>query len=182
MSGEAEWVVEADVSCGKCGYNVRTLAVTARCPECGFPVLRSFIGHEAGVSRGSPVDAERLVRTAQLVLSRLLRRNVDAIAAVMLAQRHAARKQSGDAPRLLPRRVDVSAADLCRAVAEYVLDHYGNPQDARATLRFWRVERSEDVGEIVSGLVEAGLMTPGPNDSPADFVGVCHFDDFFQSP
>jgi hypothetical protein len=31
-------VVVADLPCRKCSYNVRSLTVTARCPECGAPV------------------------------------------------------------------------------------------------------------------------------------------------
>ena len=58
--------IDRDVACAKCGYNVRTLAIMARCTECGF-------------------------------------------------------------------------------------------------------------GEIVAGLAEAGLIMPGENDSPADFIGVCRF-------
>lgn len=178
-----DWPVDRDVECTKCGYNVRTLAVTGRCTECGFPVLRSFIGHEAGVRKGGPVDAQRLTTTALHVLSRLLRRNRDAIGFVLLAQRHAVNKALAGVPRLLPiPRVNVPAAELCQSLAEFVLDHYGNRDDALATLRFWRVERSEDVGEIVAGLVEAGLMTPGANDSPSDFVGLGAIADLIPSP
>src|SRR5207237_8574292 len=31
-------VVTADVPCRKCGYSVKGLSVTSRCPECGAPV------------------------------------------------------------------------------------------------------------------------------------------------
>jgi uncharacterized repeat protein (TIGR04138 family) len=168
-----DWPVDRDVECTKCGYNVRTLAVTGRCTECGFPVLRSFIAHEAGVRRGGPPQVERLTKTALHVLARLLGRNRDAIGFVLLAQRHAVNRAMGDLPRLLPPpRVSVPAAALCRALAEVAPDHYGNREDALATLRFWRVERSEDVGQIVAGLLEAGLLAPGPDDHPGDFVGL----------
>jgi uncharacterized repeat protein (TIGR04138 family) len=178
-----DWPIDRDVECAKCGYNVRTLAVTGRCTECGFPVLRSFIGHEAGVKRGHPPDAQRVTKTALHVLARLLGRNRDAIGFVVLAQRHAVNKAMGDLPRLLPPpRVSVPAAALCRALAEVVLDHYGNRDDALATLQFWRVGRGEDVGQIVAGLVEAGLMTAGPEDSPGDFAGLGAIADLFPPP
>jgi ribosomal protein L37E len=85
-----DWPIDRDVACTKCGFNVRTLAVTSRCTECGFPVLRSFVGHEADVKRGAPVDADKVTRTALLVLSRLLKRNRDALGFILLAYRHAA--------------------------------------------------------------------------------------------
>jgi uncharacterized repeat protein (TIGR04138 family) len=178
-----DWPVDRDVECTKCGYNVRTLGVTGRCSECGFPVLRSFIAHEAGVRRGGPPDLQRLTTTALHVLARLLRRNRDAISFVLQAQRHAVNQAMGNLPRLLPPpRVSVPAAALCRSLAESVLDHYGNPEDALATLRFWRVERSEDVGQIVAGLVEAGLLAPGPDDRPDDFVGLGAIADMLPPP
>lgn len=36
--------VETDRPCLSCGYNLRTLAVSGVCPECGQPVLRSLQG------------------------------------------------------------------------------------------------------------------------------------------
>jgi uncharacterized repeat protein (TIGR04138 family) len=177
-----DWLIDRDVACTKCGYNLRTLAVTARCPECGFPVLRSFIADEAGAKEGGPVDAERVLGTALLTLSRLLERNRDSVGMVLLAHRNAARRALPDVHRPSPSRADVPAAELCRTFADFILNHYGNHDDALGTLRFWRIERSEDLGEIVAGLIEAGLLAPGENDSPADFVGVCVFEELLRRP
>ncbi|MCH7703089.1 MAG: hypothetical protein IID37_15525 [Planctomycetes bacterium] len=38
--------VRADVRCVECGYNLRTLHVTAQCPECGHLVLHSLTADE----------------------------------------------------------------------------------------------------------------------------------------
>lgn len=174
MNGDAGMFVDTDVSCGKCGYNVRTLAVTARCPECGFPVLRSYVSFHAGVRGFVAPDSARLLRTTFLVLARILRRNVDAVRFVFAAYQHAQRSVANDPGRYLADP-EAHAADLCRSVVDHALEHYGSREDAMATFKFWRIERSEDVGEIVAGLVEAGLMVPGKNDSPDDFVGHCDF-------
>ena len=171
-------MIEDDVECGKCRYNLRTLPLTAACPECAFPALRSYIVHAAGARvfapQGAPLGASLVVRTASLVLSRLLRRNVDSILFVYRAYHHAQRLLLGDRPRFL-QDPEVRAADLCRALTQYALEHYGNRDDAVATFRFWRLERSEDAGEIVFGLVEAGLMVAGAKDSRGDFAGLCNF-------
>lgn len=48
--------VHVDRKCANCGYNVRTLHVTARCPECNHPVIESvrkpqlFSAHQAWLS------------------------------------------------------------------------------------------------------------------------------------
>jgi ribosomal protein L37E len=36
--------IEGDLLCGRCGYNLRTLKVDGKCPECGVPVARTFRG------------------------------------------------------------------------------------------------------------------------------------------
>lgn len=171
-------VITDDVECGKCRYNLRTLPVTARCPECAFPVLRSYIAFSAGarafMPRGAPLGASLLIRTTCVILSRLLRRNVDSIHFVFRAYQHAQRRHMADRRRFT-QDPEVHADDLCRALTELALEHYVNRDDAIATFRFWRLERSEDLGQIVGGLIEAGLMVPGEKDSPSDFHGVCNF-------
>jgi uncharacterized repeat protein (TIGR04138 family) len=173
--------IEADVICQKCRYNLRTLAVTARCPECGFPVVRSYIAFEAGVgaipsNMRDPEQTRRVYQTAVTLLARLLGRNVDSIEFVLMAHRHARQRLKPKAMTPQLRPVDVPVTELCRSCVDYALEHYGNREDASATFRFWRLERSEDLGEIVSALVEAGLMTAGRHDTPSEFAGVCRFD------
>jgi hypothetical protein len=40
--GETTGTITRDLSCVYCGYNLRTLAITGRCPECGEPVATSL--------------------------------------------------------------------------------------------------------------------------------------------
>jgi hypothetical protein len=40
--GETTGTITRDLSCVYCGYNLRTLAVAGRCPECGEPVATSL--------------------------------------------------------------------------------------------------------------------------------------------
>jgi DNA-directed RNA polymerase subunit RPC12/RpoP len=58
--------VEEDLPCARCGYNLRTLAWDARCPECGTPVLRS--GRPLGF-RFASLRSERLVQIGIGVLA-----------------------------------------------------------------------------------------------------------------
>src|SRR6266550_4420094 len=39
-------IVAADVNCHHCGYDLRTLRVTANCPECNTPVRASLRGDQ----------------------------------------------------------------------------------------------------------------------------------------
>src|SRR5258707_15175944 len=35
-------VIERDTPCTQCGYNLRTLAVDQKCPECGTPIVQTL--------------------------------------------------------------------------------------------------------------------------------------------
>ena len=37
-------IIDRDLPCGRCGYNLRTLAATGKCPECGTAVARTIRG------------------------------------------------------------------------------------------------------------------------------------------
>jgi uncharacterized repeat protein (TIGR04138 family) len=172
-----DFILEHDLACVRCKYNLRTQRVTARCPECGYPVLRSYVyqnAKEAG-SHLSPYEIPPL--TALRVLARLLDRNVDSILFVLTAYRHAYEQNT---PRRnifkLPR---FDARAICNALRDHALEHYGSRETAIATLRFWQLTRSEDVGEVMFGLVEVGLVTPEESDSPRDFDGLFTLETLF---
>ena len=40
---DADAHVAADLPCGSCGYNLRTLSLAGACPECAWPVRRSMV-------------------------------------------------------------------------------------------------------------------------------------------
>ncbi len=67
------------------------------------------------------------------------------------------------------KRGHVSGVELLEALAILVARRFGLL--ARAVLNEWGIYRSEDVGEIVFDLVEAGIMAKRPQDSRQDFVG-----------
>jgi uncharacterized repeat protein (TIGR04138 family) len=170
--------IDFDLPCRRCDYNLRTLAVTARCPECGFPALRTFMAHQVDPTRSVPLEATLAHQSALLVLARLLRRNVDAISFVLTAFDFRRQGRRGTLGRSVqPPGID--APKLCRSIRDYALFRYGGRDEAIATLRFWRIERSEDVGEIVAALVEGGLLTPSQSDSPGDFAGLFTLDELF---
>lgn len=72
----------------------------------------------------------------------------------------------------------VSGRELCIGLRDYALGQYGLL--ARTVLERWGIERTDDFGEIVFAMVDAGLMRASDDDSSEDFSGVYHFETAFD--
>src|SRR5688572_1575750 len=59
-------LVNSDLPCHKCGYNLRGLALDGRCPECGTPVGTSARGEL--LRYADPAWVAKLVRGLRLIL------------------------------------------------------------------------------------------------------------------
>jgi ribosomal protein L37E len=61
----ADGKIQVDLPCRRCGYNLRSLARDARCPECGFPVIRCLRRDDLGY--GDPRYVRRIALGAYLI-------------------------------------------------------------------------------------------------------------------
>ncbi len=82
--------------------------------------------------------------------------------------------------RRLEKPRHVSGRELLDGLRGFALSEFG-PM-ARTVLNRWGVYRTEDFGEIVFNLVEAGLLGKTENDSRADFADGYDFDEAFCRP
>lgn len=82
-------------------------------------------------------------------------------------------------PHAHPER-HVTGHQLCEGLRDFAIDQYGLL--ARPVLKRWGIRRSEDFGEIVFAMVEAGLMFKTDSDTLDDFRGVFDFADAFTPP
>jgi cell division protease FtsH len=64
----------------------------------------------------------------------------------------------------------IAAPQLAKAVLECAKQGYG--RRGSRLLREWKLDQSENLGALVFGLVDAGLMRARPDDSLADFDGL----------
>lgn len=67
----------------------------------------------------------------------------------------------------------VTGQDLCEGLRLYAIAQYGLL--ARTVLRRWNITTSQDFGQIVFAMVDAGLMHKTPDDSINDFTDVFDF-------
>ena len=72
----------------------------------------------------------------------------------------------------------VTGRELLEGISAYGLRQYG-PM-AKAVFNYWGVAKTEDFGNIVFNLVEAGLMGKTDEDSMDDFRDVYDFDKEFD--
>ena len=77
----------------------------------------------------------------------------------------------------LPEPRHISGPELVAGVRDLALARFG-PM-ARTVLEHWGVHATEDVGQIVFALVEAGILIKQDDDALKDFVGVFDFDEAF---
>lgn len=74
----------------------------------------------------------------------------------------------------------VTGQQLCWGLRDFAIRRYGVV--ARAVLRHWNINRTEDFGRIVFAMVEDGIMRKTPQDSIHDFDHVYDVDKVFELP
>ena len=80
----------------------------------------------------------------------------------------------------IPEHRHVTGQELLEYIKQYALDQYG-PM-ARTLLEHWGIASTEDFGNIVFNLVDAGLLGKNDTDSINDFKNVFSFSEAFDKP
>ena len=78
----------------------------------------------------------------------------------------------------LGRKGHVAGRELCEGLRDHALEQYGRL--ARVVLESWGVRSSEDIGNLVFNMVEAGLLRKTEEDRREDFRGVLDFEEAFE--
>jgi len=140
-----------DLACAECGYNLRNLPASHRCPESGRPVEQTI----ESVSAANPalrfhlraVQARSLAEAAHYPPDALL----FLVDAIVTYCRHALRS--------LPQGpVALSPPQVCTAVREFARRYFNNDDEAGDLLAEWKLRRSEDVGAALRILTQAGAL------------------------
>lgn len=106
------------------------------------------------------------------IVERDKRYNLEAYNFVMTALQHTLRK--------LDEHRHISGRELLDGIRQYTLQLYG-PMSL-SVLEHWGIKNTDDFGEIVFNLVEAGLMHKRPEDSKEEFRGIYDFKTAFSEP
>jgi uncharacterized repeat protein (TIGR04138 family) len=73
----------------------------------------------------------------------------------------------------------VTGRELLEGIRAYATESFGFL--ARTVLAEWGIRHTQDFGEIVFNLVEAGLLSRTEKDTKADFADVYDFDQAFEA-
>jgi uncharacterized repeat protein (TIGR04138 family) len=93
--------------------------------------------------------------------------------ALQHTQKMLGRERAPDATPGDPK-LHVSGRELLEGVRALALMEFGLM--ARTVFAMWGIERTDDFGNIVFNLIDAGLMSKTDDDAPADFAGVYDFE------
>ncbi len=121
-----------------------------------------------------PDDADRL----EAVLARDPRYPRDAYVFLLAGLERARQQREGEDPSR--RRRHLRAGELLEALRDLALDEFGPL--AYRVLSAWGIRRTEDFGRLVYNLVDVGLVSVSPDDSPADFCDGFDFATAFREP
>ena len=129
-------------------------------------------------AKADPPDLETAIR--RRVLSRDKRYHINAYRFMYEALEHT-QKLLGRRPASdTPEDRHVTGQELLEGIRDCAQHTFGPL--APCVFRSWGVLRTEDFGEIVFSLVEAGLMGKTDRDSRADFANGYDFDAAFDGP
>ncbi len=78
----------------------------------------------------------------------------------------------------LPRPRHIAGSELAEGVRTLAIRQFGPL--ARTVLEHWGIHATEDVGEIVFALVDAGILVKEEEDSPEDFRDLFDFGEAFE--
>lgn len=78
----------------------------------------------------------------------------------------------------LKRKGHVTGQELLDGIKDYALDQFG-PM-ARLVLEYWGIKTTDDFGEIVFNMINAGMLGKTEQDSKKDFKGRYDFKEIFD--
>jgi uncharacterized repeat protein (TIGR04138 family) len=72
----------------------------------------------------------------------------------------------------------ISGAELAEGARSLAQERFGPL--ARTVLEHWGIHSTQDLGELVFALVDAGILIAEDHDSPEDFLGLFDFEEAFD--
>lgn len=158
--------------CLECGYNLRGLLPSGRCPECGFSIRETLNAQDRLQNPLVSPLREQMAEFAESIGT-----TPDAILFVqdVVAKIGADSKSSSEPTQL-------NAGEICAVFRQYVIGYFNDEAEARELLGEWKLTCSEDVGKVVGFLINEGFLRSSGESQPEDFQGRFTLDTLFVEP
>jgi uncharacterized repeat protein (TIGR04138 family) len=172
-------LINCDLFCSECEYNLRGLRSDGICPECGHAIKATLETVPPGEIPGLDdlVDAIRRERYAPIATSTGY--SVDAVMFVYDVWRYAA--QTGTMGGKVVSR-QVTAIDICNAAREHARFYFNDQAEAKELLNEWGIRTGQDIGRIILGMAQAGWLEAKSGDSVSQFAGLFTLATIFDQP
>lgn len=144
VQADVEPVIDADIPCRSCRYNLRGVPVTHRCPECGKAILPTL----TAAWRVAEGPQRRAIREVMRHVAAQLGYPLEAVLFLLSAYAAMAERIGRE-----PSEADVRAIDgpvFCAAIGWEAVQQFGTPERAKEVLREWGVGGSWDVGRVLA--------------------------------
>ena len=167
-------IIDGDVPCENCKYNLRGLPADRACPECGQEPRFSAPMDAAENAN----DLRRYFRARPLLKTAAQAGYpVDALLFVgdVIRFLHADQALRGQIRH-------VGARQVCDGLRDYAFQYFNDTAEAMDLLGEWGLRRSEDVGRVVFALVRAGELQARAEDREEDFAGLFELERLFAGP
>jgi len=160
--------IDTDLPCVDCGYNLRGLTTSDKCPECGTPAIETI---EAGAEARESNRVELAQRARALAVAEASGYGVDAVLFVSAVLGHTLRhiRRGG--------QEHVTARDVCAGFRDYARMYFNDGAEAVDLLSEWGLRGSDDVGKVIFAMIETGHAKSAEGDRLEDFAGVFTLDD-----
>lgn len=169
MSGDD--MIAADLPCRACAYNLRGLSFKGVCPECGESIPNSVASATAHLAKILGEDRQNMARHVKYLG---IAQNIDCSVNALLFVKDAIQQA-----RRIDPTADMNAAWICQSVQTRAKSYFNDADEARELLDEWGIRGSEDVGKIVFGLVQHGLLQTSNGDTMAQYYGLLSLEDLF---
>ena len=145
--------LDRDVACAHCGYNLRGVAITRNCPECGAGACESLLDELLNEMLARGATFSDLDDSRERIAAEMAGVPLPAVRLVMDAVREAAESHARPDDFSVAAVVGtVTPREICWAVRLVAQRHAGSVEAARELLAGWGVCDSRDVGRIVRAL------------------------------
>jgi uncharacterized repeat protein (TIGR04138 family) len=160
--------IDTDLPCIDCGYNLRGLTTSDKCPECGASTIETI---EAGAEAQESDQVELAQRAKALAVAEASGYGVDAVLFVSAVLGYTLRRVRREGQE------HVTAKDVCAGFREYARMYFNDAGEAIDLLSEWGLRGSDDVGRIIFAMIETGHAKAAEGDRPEDFAGLFTVDD-----